>query len=102
MGPSFSSSGFKRTLRSATPRDVPPGWELTADAAAYRKQWMERQQWMLDQFHHHKEDAEDDIDLPDTAAVGDLFARSRSGTVYLLDDATSASFLTPGDQPGMS
>lgn len=44
-------------------RDVPPGWELTDEAVAYRKQWVERQQWMLEQFHHHKNDAEDDGEL---------------------------------------
>lgn len=36
-------------------RDVPPGWELTDEASAYRKEWMKRQQWMLEQFHHKNE-----------------------------------------------
>ncbi len=40
-------------------KKVPPGWELTEDAAAHRKQWMERQQWMLEQFHHHQPDGDD-------------------------------------------
>ncbi len=44
-------------------RDVKPGWELTAEAAAYRKQWMERQQWIVNQFRIHKNEAEEAEDV---------------------------------------
>jgi lipoprotein-releasing system permease protein len=46
------------------PRDVPPGWELTDEALAYRKQWMQRQEWLLQQFHHHKPDEDDGRQSP--------------------------------------
>lgn len=36
-------------------KEVPPGWELTEHASTYRKEWMERQQWMLKQFQHKSE-----------------------------------------------
>ena len=36
-------------------RDVPPGWELTDEAMAYRKVWMERQQWMMEQFQSSRQ-----------------------------------------------
>jgi lipoprotein-releasing system permease protein len=44
-------------------RDVPVGWGLTDEATAYRKQWVERQEWMKEQFHHHKVNVEDDGEL---------------------------------------
>jgi lipoprotein-releasing system permease protein len=44
-------------------RDVPPDWELTDEGMAYRRQWVERQQWMKEQYHHHKENSEEDEEV---------------------------------------
>ncbi len=79
-------------------RDVPPGWELTDEAMAYRKQWVQRQQWMLDQFHHHKNDADEDAELkpfqpgeapPFAAAKGDGDAESPTNPEELAKKVTS-------------
>ncbi len=40
-------------------RDAPPGWKLTEEALAYRKIWMERQQWMMEQFHRREDPREE-------------------------------------------
>jgi lipoprotein-releasing system permease protein len=36
-------------------RDVPPGWELTESAAAYRREWSERQRWFLEQLRNERD-----------------------------------------------
>jgi lipoprotein-releasing system permease protein len=36
-------------------RDVPPGWELTASAAEYRREWSERQRWFLEQLRNERD-----------------------------------------------
>lgn len=32
-----------------------PGWELTASAAEYRREWLERQRWFLQQMQHERD-----------------------------------------------
>ena len=56
------------------PRDVPPGWELTAEAAAYRKQWMQRQDWLIQKFRHDEKNDEEPDRKPLEPAEAPPFA----------------------------
>jgi lipoprotein-releasing system permease protein len=83
------------------PREQPPGWELTASAAKYRREWSERQRWFLEQLRRERElhqglnEQDGEPDAAEATPV-DPFADPALNAPAVAADEADPSRLLPG------